>query len=169
MLLWSIVHMEHAVCACPCYTADVEVEHTNITPVRNILEYNYRVWGWSTNPTTLFAQGYTVHVGLTQACPNQVVYEENFHLEHFCFIDNVSGASHGIVVIPPTRLAGVDCEPMLSQLWNWGNLLLPKLSLYTVYLLQTLVGSQDECPLHVMNVIKYPQTHTMTTYKLHDP
>ena len=28
----------------------------------------------------------------------------------FCLMTKVSGASHGIVVTPPTSLAGVDCE-----------------------------------------------------------
>ena len=33
-----------------------------------------------------------------------------------CFSLIASGVSHGIVVTPPTRLAGVDCEPRLFQL-----------------------------------------------------
>ena len=34
----------------------------------------------------------------------------------FCLLIYVSGASHGMVVTPPTRLAGADCEPVLHVL-----------------------------------------------------
>ena len=38
----------------------------------------------------------------------------------FVFIEVVSGVSHGIVVTPPTRLAGANCEPNRS---DWIRLL----------------------------------------------